>query len=504
MCSLIGYYSFKSVVNEKNQQDIEKGLNLLVNRGPDEKSIVQVSNNCIMGGNRLAIRTKVGVDSMPFKYKHYKAYYNGEIYNFKNWINADKSDGKAVLPLYEKHGTEAFNHLDGEFAISIWDEKEKTLLLVRDHFGTKPVYFSLNEDRLIWASSASAINKVEKHPFCQAVKSPTYKHSFAVQEPYTSFSGIWLIPPGHCLIIKNNSAKLFCYHSWTEEYYNSENTDELFHELDKSLESRLQYNGTIAIPMSAGIDSGIIAFFADKLGIKYQIFSLVEMFGQETEETPYIYERINRLKNYEKVHLLKCNEDEYEDALNEIFLPDYYDSEKFDTGNIPMHTVFKAINTKDIRVAIDGSGGDELFHGYLFRDDFKPVDDFPKYWEKYNYYYSLYTTLLDYTSKTDRAGAHFSIEARYPFQNVKIMELSQKLKVTDELKWALRKYLLELTNYGAPLLADIELKFGFSLKNKAKEDILREIKKSWLETNNLANLPKVKPLSFPFKIGKTS
>lgn len=504
MCSIAGVYWFNRSTNPKEDElykMAEKALAVLANRGPDESSLVAVNKSCILAGNRLIIRGSINQGSMPFNHDGNTLFYNGEIYNYKQWNSKAISDGEVILPLYKDKKQNAFVELDGEFAISLWDNKEECLYLVRDFFGTKPIYFSLNEDRLLWASSASAINAMEKHAFCSTVKGPTYKHAFDVQEPYTSFKGIWLIPPGHFLKVNKNGAKLFCYNLWSEYKGETVDTKECFKALSESLETRMDFDGVMGIPMSGGIDSGIIAFMADKLKVKYQIFSLVEVFGQKTEETEAILSRVGRLKNCEKVNLIKFGEKEYQKALSEIFLPDYYDSERFGNGDLLMHAVFDAMHKEKIKVAIDGSGGDELFHGYKFHEDYRPVPGWPENWKNTNYFYSLYTTLLDYTSKSDRAGAHFSIEARYPYQNAKLMQASLKLKFSDVLKWPLRKFLLENLDYGAPTDIDKHGKYGFSIKNKKISEIISDMQSAWCKHNGLVALSEEPPLKFPFQMG---
>ena len=115
--------------------------------------------------------------------------------------------------------------------------------------------------------------------------------------------------------------------------------------------------------------------------------------------------------------------------------------------------------------------------------------------------YSLFTTLLDYTSKADRAGSFFSIESRFPFQTTKLMKSSLKLKQSEVLKWPLRKYLLGQLNYGQPLKYDRLGKLGFSIKNKDKATMISDMQTAWCKNHNIISLPNNLPLKFPFKIG---
>jgi len=339
------------------------------------------------------------------------------------------------------------------------------------------------------------------HELCASVKGPVYQHSLAVQEPYTSYRGVWLVPPGHLLVLEDGVARLSMYSSWPDVGGNSVDTSHVDRVLEDLLRTRLDHSQTIGIPFSAGVDSGIIAFAAEALGVRYHLFTVTEMFGAETEEAYYIQKRLERLRNAAGITILKCGEEEYLSALREMYLPDYYDSEKFDTGNVPAHTVFAAMHAQGIRVCVDGGGGDELFHGYAFRDDFRPVAGWPRVFGSAEYFYSLFTTLLDYTAKTDRAGAHFSIETRYPYQSSRLLRAAARLRITDELKWPLRRFLLSKLPYGAPLAPDLTLKFGFSLKNCDREAVIRDLKRTWCEMNGIAQLPTGRPLRFPFRIG---
>lgn len=81
------------------------------------------------------------------------------------------------------------------------------------------------------------------------------------------------------------------------------------------------------------------------------------------------------------------------------------------------------------------------------------------------------------------------------------MDATIKLKQSKILKWPLRKYLLKQVDYGTPLDTDRTGKFGFSIKNKNKEQMIYDMKKAWRKANNLAEMPTLKPQKFPFKMG---
>jgi asparagine synthetase B (glutamine-hydrolysing) len=193
---------------------------------------------------------------------------------------------------------------------------------------------------------------------------------------------------------------------------------------------------------------------------------------------------------------------DYLEALSNIYKHDYYVSARFYTGAIPYYCVARAVRQRGIRVVLDGTGGDELFHGYKFRDDYRAVPDWPRTWDRIPYFYSLYTSLLDYTAKADRAGAYFSLETRFPFQTPELLQEALRLPVRANLKWPLREYLLKELDYGPPTAIDIDGKFGFSIKNKSFPKVVQEMAASWCNANGLLELPQTPPTQFPFTIGQ--
>jgi asparagine synthetase B (glutamine-hydrolysing) len=151
---------------------------------------------------------------------------------------------------------------------------------------------------------------------------------------------------------------------------------------------------------------------------------------------------------------------------------------------------------------VDGTGGDEVFHGYRFRDDFAEIQEWPTSWINTPQYYSIYSTLLDYTAKAEKSGAFYSIESRFPYQSARLLNAAMKLPLTSSLKWPLRKFLAEeLSNYGSLSEIDKTKKYGFSLKNRNKDYLLDRYRRAWAYARPVTS-PLVEPKPFPFKIGR--
>ena len=184
-----------------------------------------------------------------------------------------------------------------------------------------------------------------------------------MQEPFTSYRGIWTLPPGHFIRATRRGIECGPYVTWQAPQRLHADPSDAFAALQSSLVERLEHSGVVAIPLSGGIDSGIIAFTADVLEIPYHIFSVTHMFGSETEETDLIRRRCDRLKHAKAITTLDCGDEALEDALKDVFDVGYYATERFDTSTIPTHTLYRAINQAAIRVSIDGTGGDATLHG---------------------------------------------------------------------------------------------------------------------------------------------
>ena len=164
MCGIAGMIG--RVDEPASFQHIHQMCQTLVHRGPDDEGIV-VRGNVGLGMRRLSIIDLAG-GHQPIHNEDQTvwAVCNGEIYNFLD-LRADlesrghkfytRTDAEVVVHLYEEYGTELANHLRGMFAIALYDLKKRSLLLVRDRLGKKPLYYGQSEGRVYFASEVKAI-----------------------------------------------------------------------------------------------------------------------------------------------------------------------------------------------------------------------------------------------------------------------------------------------------------------------------------------------------------
>ena len=163
-----------SAIFGKNSQEFAKikGMtDLLHHRGPDNKKIVRVNSNLVLGHNRLKIIDLSKKSDQPFKYKYITLIFNGMIYNYielKKEIPENlykfktNSDTEVILASYLIWGNKCFEKLRGMFSIIIWDDRKKKLLCVKDRLGIKPLYYLIDKKNIYISSEITPLLRIRQ------------------------------------------------------------------------------------------------------------------------------------------------------------------------------------------------------------------------------------------------------------------------------------------------------------------------------------------------------
>jgi len=413
MCGIAGIISFKGA---KNQVIALKNMvNSLQNRGPDDEGFLlfkdkptpyygdksaktnhksslnytptkhidsaqNIKSNLAFGFKRLSI-IDLSFDAhqpMCDVNQRYWIVFNGEIYNYLdikkklkalNYQFYTNSDTEVVLKAYMHWGEKALQKFNGMFAFAIFDTLTKNIFMARDRIGIKPLYFYKNDDVFIFGSTIKSIidSKLYKPEINWEGLWQNFTFAMA-QRPNTCFLNIKGLEPSHYINLNITTGTFTKTKYWqiptnTQDLGLSEKkaTDLLEEALFKSIKYRLKADVEVGTFMSGGIDSTTISAIASKiqpnikaftLGFKNKYADYNEI--NQAKETANI-NSLNHIIHYENPNTILNNIDTIITGYEEPY------------HHLPANYVLsKAVAQHDIKVVLNGLGGDELFAGYHF------------------------------------------------------------------------------------------------------------------------------------------
>lgn len=376
MCGING------IIFSDTNCNIEKKINemndAIIHRGPDEEGIYIYQDRLAMGMRRLSIiDLSTGNQPVYNEDRSLVIVFNGEIYNFlllkeelkaKGVIFRTNSDTEVLLKMYETYGVEAFKRLNGMFAFSIHDVKLNKLLIVRDRFGEKPLYYYKNDEYIYWASELKSIKIVApniKNAISQKALSLYFALSY-IPAPYSIYKDVYKLRAGHYLSIDTNNCCMSEHIYWDISKPNvfinnyEDATQKLKELLFESIEKRMIADVPIGVFLSGGVDSTIIAAIMAKLSPnkKIKTFSIGFDYGayDETPKARHAAEYIGS-EHYE----FRLSGEAVLKQIDNVVLN--FDEPFADSSSLPTYFVSQE-TSKHVKVALTGDGGDEVFGGY--------------------------------------------------------------------------------------------------------------------------------------------
>ncbi len=372
MCRIAGIISNKFTGADLYSQ--VKGMcNSMKHGGPDDEGIYIEGNICI-GNRRLAIQDLSSAGHQPMHTADKKIWitYNGEVYNFKeirseltafNIQFNSGTDTEVILKAYQHWGVESFSKLKGMFAFALVDHISNQTYLVRDASGIKPLYYSLKEDDLVFASEVKAF-KQTNYNFSEDPNWKIYLLALGhIPEPFTTYQSIQSLPAGNYLKWDNQSGSLsvHCYYSFR---YNSEINDKAMAEelirtsLEKAVTSHLLSDASLGVFLSGGIDSSILTLLSnEKLKEKLNTLS-IDL--QETDYSEKKYQQLvtSRISGTKMEYQLDYSgfKNNFHTVLNAMDQPS--------TDGINSWFISKCAKDNGQKAVLSGLGADELFGGY--------------------------------------------------------------------------------------------------------------------------------------------
>ena len=387
---------------------LKRMTDAIAHRGPDGEGH-WIESNVGLGHRRLAIidLSLAGHQPMISADHRYILSYNGEIYNFRElrteleaagyWFRS-KTDSEVVLHALAHWGTDALLKFNGMFALALWDRKERSLLLARDRYGIKPLYYARQGNTFAFGSEQKAI--AAQSGFNRKLNKPALLEYFTFQNIFTDqtlLEDLQILKAGHYATVNTVSSAFSTQQYWDYRFREPDrpaSKQEYLEELDRlfrqAVNRQLVSDVELGSYLSGGMDSGSITAIAAQsfpnlktftCGFDLSSASGIELAFDERPKAEAMSARF-KTEHYEMV--LKAGD------LERCLLKLAWHLEEPRVGQSYPNYYAAKLASKFVKVVLSGSGGDELFGGYPWRyyraannQSFEGyVDEYYVYWQR--------------------------------------------------------------------------------------------------------------------------
>lgn len=345
---------------------------LLHHRGPDDSGITS-GKSWVATHTRLSIIDLAGSKQpMQDPSQRYCLIFNGEIYNFHKlrqdlegkWNFQTHGDTETLLAGLCIYGESFISKMQGMWAFAFWDSKTETLLLARDRFGKKPLYFTNTQNTFSCASELPPLLKIAKRSFSEDMDSTCDFIRYGFFLPgYTAYEDINELLPGHYLVWKpNRDKKILPY--WSPDFTPYQGTQSqaqtlLRQKFLESIQKRLVSDVEIGAFLSGGIDSSlVVAILCKEFNTKPKTFT-IGFSNNSYDERPFA-ESIAALFDTPNF----CEELKTIDVSDLLQLVLTHCGQPFGDVSILPTALLARLASTQVKVALSGDGADELFSGY--------------------------------------------------------------------------------------------------------------------------------------------
>lgn len=381
MCGIVAAVSRNGPVQADT---LYRAIARLRHRGPDAQHVwVSADGRAGLGHARLSILDlTTGDQPIANEERSLHLVANGELYDFERirgeleragHVFRTRSDSEIALHLFEERGAQAVHKLRGEFALAIWDSRERQLFAARDRFGIKPLYYATYNGTFFLASEVKALVELGV-PLCWNREALFDLHFVAQPPDHTLFTGINQLPPGCYLLTDGERVRILPYWDWdfpradaaTVERTPREWTERLRNTLQEAVRQRLRADVPVGCYLSGGIDSCAVLGFASHMST-----APIRAFTLSFDHTEYdeagLAEQQARRSGAEF-----CRVDIRADDLADHFAAAVYHAEwpVLNAHSIAKYLLSRAVRDAGIKVVLTGEGSDEILGGYPhFRRD---------------------------------------------------------------------------------------------------------------------------------------
>lgn len=485
MCGFSGFYN--CAADQDFNQKYLHHQDVLNHRGPNAfGNYIAPTNSTGLFHWRLSILDLSDHANQPFvsNSKRYQMVYNGEVYNFKEiakelGINPKtSSDTEIILEAFAIKGTDFITMLDGMFSIAIYDTLEEKLFLFRDRVGIKPLYIYHAENALFFSSEIKGLVQPLKDslPFTvnpQAISH--FLHLGYIPKEQSIYREVQKFPAGHVGVFSKSGHQIKPYWSSEEQIRSTtiKNETDALTELDQiisnAVSDRLVSDVPVGTFLSGGVDSSLVTAYAQKHHEqKIKTFS-VGFSEAKFNESHFAKQVAQHLGTDHQEHLLS-----YTDAMERVEeLPYIYDEPFADSSAIPM-LLLSQVTRKEVKVALSGDGGDELFLGYGMYQWAKRLNS--PLVQAFHKPLALGMSMLP-NQRVQRAAKVFDFKQKKRLKS-HIFSQEQYLFSENELNKLLIKghgFLEDPTSAGKRVLSPEEEQAFFDFNNYLKDDLLVKV-----------------------------
>lgn len=395
MCGILGL--IHPGFDEATTRRFQAGLYALAHRGPDAQGIWQSGEGgpaALLGHRRLSILdlSPQGAQPMHSPDGRFHLVFNGEIYNFlelKRELEAQgerfhsESDTEVLLSGLARFGPDFLERANGMWALALWDEQERTLLLSRDRFGKKPLFFAFTKRGFAFASEMKALfpllDRVEASPDFHQLSHNLFGYESG---PKTPIKGIVRFPAGTHGLFRDDKLSLSRWWNTLDHTIDpprtfAEAAEQLRALLFDAVRIRLRSDVPVGTALSGGLDSSAVAAFTNAVRIhgggerilpKQRVFT-ASYPGAALDEVPFAKQVADHLGL--SLDAVVVDPAAAVDRLDDFF---WKLEDLTATNPIPFMLLYEAVRKSGVVVSLDGHGADELFGGYHF-DFLVALDD---------------------------------------------------------------------------------------------------------------------------------
>lgn len=382
MCGIAGIFNYHSTNEPSYELNLKNMLSVIRHRGPDETGLY-IGNNIGLGSVRLSIvDLSTGQQPISDESGNYWIVYNGEVFNYpelrqdlekKGIIFKTHSDTEVVVQMYAVYGAECLKYFNGQFAFCIWDKLKKELFLARDRVGIRPLFYWADKQTFAFCSEIKGLFALDKIPRAIRPESMAQLFTFwSTLTPDTTFKGIYELPPGHHMLVKQDDVKIEKY--WSMDYGSagqqelksiSSTAAELEELFKDAIKIRLRADVQVGAYLSGGLDSSLTTAYIHEIDPGVLNTFSIGFKDKAFDETQYQLEVSERFNT--KHAAFECNSEDIANNFADTIW--HTESPILRTSPTPMFMLSKKVREQNIKVVITGEGADEVFAGYnIFKE----------------------------------------------------------------------------------------------------------------------------------------